>query len=247
MSGTVAEPSTAPTLPIFYHSLEALTAERHGGLRLRDAGFGFAAKATAVPLTAEEFSMAARSLPIVFGAQPPHMPVVVTGLGPERNLFVTPDGHWRKGAYVPAYLRRVPFFLVRAAEQPEDLVLCADPGAAQLSATEGEPIFTAEGKPTPILTRALDFTRAVEEAVRRTQVMAERLTELGLLKPAVVQFEHAGKPLRVDGFHAVDRPALAALPPEQLAELRDKGWLEPIFAHLVSMAGIAELAQAAPA
>ncbi|MCB4820586.1 SapC family protein [Roseicella aerolata] len=230
-------------LPPLYRSLDPLTPERHGRLRVRDAGYGFAATANAIPLAAEEFPAAARSLPIVFGAQAPHLPVALTGLAPGSNLYVSETGTWRPGAYVPAYLRRVPFFLVRAAQHSDQLVLCIDSLAPQVSETEGEPLFTAEGKPTPQLERALALTRAVEEAILRTRAITGRLHELGLLKAAVVQFPHHGKALRVDGFFAVDRPALAALPAGELAELRDKGWLEVIYAHLLSIGGLPGLAR----
>ena len=235
--------SAAPVLPPLYGNLEGLTAERHGTLRLRDTGFGFAAGASAVPLAAEEFVIAARSLPIVFSAQAPHMPVVITGLAAGTNLYVDSGGAWRIGAYVPAYLRRFPFFLLRTAPDSEELALCIDPAAPQVSDTVGEPLFTAEGKPAPQLERAFAFTRSVEEAMLRTRTMALRLAEMELLKPSVVQFDHHGKPLRIDGFFAVDRPALAALPAGQLAELCDRGWLEVIYAHLLSVGGIPELAK----
>ena len=233
----------APALPPLYRSLEGLTAERHAALRLRDAGFGFAAGAPAVPLAAEEFTVAARSLPIVFSAQAPYMPLVITGLAAGTNLFVDSGGAWRIGAYVPAYLRRFPFFLLRTGPDSEELALCIDRSAPQVSDSVGEPLFTAEGKPAPQLERAFAFTKSVEEAMLRTRAMALRLAELGLLKASVVQFQHHGRPLRVDGFFAVDRPALAALPAEQLAELRDRGWLEVIYAHLLSIGAIPELAR----
>lgn len=235
--------ASAPALPPLYRTLEGLTAERHGRLRMRDTGFGFAAGASAIPLAAEEFVVAARNLPIVFSAQAPHMPVVVTGLAAGTNLFVDAGGAWKLGAYIPAYLRRYPFFLLRTAEQSEELALCLDPTAPQISETQGEPLFTEEGKPAPQLERAFAFTRSVEEAMLRTRAMSQRLAELGLLKPAVVQFDQHGKPMRIDGFFAVDRPALAALPAEQLAELRDRGWLEVIYAHLLSIGGLPELAR----
>ncbi|MDN3566152.1 SapC family protein [Paeniroseomonas aquatica] len=232
-----------PVLPPLYRSLEGLTAERHAGLRLRDAGFGFAATASAVPVAAEEFVIAARSLPIVFSAQAPHMPVVITGLAAGTNLYVDSGGAWKAGAYVPAYLRRFPFFLLRTAPDSEELALCIDPGAPQVSTTLGEPLFGPDGKPAPQLDRAFAFSRSVEEAMLRTRTLAVRLAELGLLKPSVVQFDHHGKPMRIDGFFAVDRPALAALPAGQLAELRDRGWLEVIYAHLLSVGGIPDLAR----
>ncbi len=250
MSDTSSQPAAVngaadagPALPPLYRQLEGLTADRHRALRLRDVGYGFAAAASAVPLAAEEFIIAARSLAIVFTAQAPHMPVALTGLAAGANLFVDSGGAWKIGAYVPAYLRRYPFFLLRTAPSSDELALCIDPAAPQVSETQGELLFTPEGKPTPQLERAFAFTKSVEEAMLRTRTMTLRLAELGLLKPAVVQFEQHGKPLRIDGFFAVARPALAALPPEQLAELRDHGWLEAIYAHLLSIGGIPELAR----
>ena len=242
MSGTngVAA-ATQVTLPPLYKALQPLTPEQHGKLRLRDAGFGFAAQAAAIPLAAEEFAAASRSLPVVFAAQAPHMPVAVTSLATSGNGFVNADGTWRSGTYVPAYLRRYPFFLVRMAPGSEELVLCIDPEAPQLSETEGEPFFTADGKATPVVQRALEFAKAVEDAARRTELMIQGLNELEMLKPAVVQFDRAGAPFRIDGFHAVDRPTLMALPPEKLAELRDKGWLEAIIAQLISLQGLGEM------
>jgi len=233
----------APPLPPLYRALEPLTAQRHGTLRLRHAGYRFAAEANAVPLAAEEFVVAARSMPIVFAAQAPHMPVALTGLAAGQNLYVEPDGSWRRGAYIPAYLRRHPFFLMRTAPGSEELALCLDPSAPQLGPAEGEALFTEGGKPGPVVERALTFTRGVEEAMLRTRSMAQGLAKLGLLKPSVVQFQHGAKPFRVDGFFAVDRPALQALAPEKLAELRDRSWLEAIYAHLLSIGGLPELAR----
>lgn len=236
----------APVLPPLYSALEPVAAERHRALRLRDAGWAFAAQANALPLAAEEFASAARTLPIVFAATAPHLPIALTGLSAGENRYVGADGTWREGAYIPAYVRRFPFFLLRSAAGSEELVLCLDRGAPQLSETEGSPLFGPDDKAAEALERAFGFTRAVEQAMLRTRVMSETLASLGLLKPAQVQFQQAdAKQVRVDGFFAVDRPALMALPADKLASLRDQGWLEPVFAHLMSIGGVAELARGA--
>jgi hypothetical protein len=246
-NGTGAPREGAATLPALYARLEGVSVERHGKLRLRDAGFDFAREANAVPLAAEEFVAAARTLPIVFAAQPPHMPVAVTGLASGHSLYVEPDGRWRADAYIPAYLRRHPFFLVRSAPGADQLVLCMDPTAPQVSDNEGDALFAEDGKPTLVLERALAFCRSVEEAALRTRTMSEGLAESGLLKPAIVQFDQGGRPFRVDGFFAVDRAALMAVPPDKLKDLRDRGWLEAVYAHLLSIGGLSALAAAAPA
>lgn len=229
-------------MPPLYGRLEPLTLETHRLLRLKDAGFGFAAGLSAVPLAAEEFIPAARHLPIVFAAEAPHMPVAVTGLKPGANLCVGGDGRWRGDAYIPAYLRRFPFFLVRVKAGAEEMALCLDPGAPQLVQEGGEALFDAAGQPTEAAKRAFEFTRAVEQAFARTRDMAAGLAAMGLLAPATVEVHKDGKPVRVDGFHAVQREALARLSPAQLAELRDKGWLDAVYAHLFSMGAIPELA-----
>ena len=234
--------TTAPVLPPLYTSLEPLTGQRHAALRMRDAGFAYAAKIAAIPVAAEEFAVAGRHYPIVFTAQAPHMPVAVTGLTADSNMHVNPQGQWAEGRYVPAYLRRFPFFLVRVAEGSDELALCIDPTAAQFSTTEGESLFGADQKPTPMLERAFAFCRSLEVALQKTRVMAEALAALGLLQPAAVQFEHNGKPMKIDGFYAVQREALMALPADKLAELRDNGTLEVVYAHLFSIGGLPELA-----
>lgn len=242
MSETTATPAATPLLPPLYKSLEPLTGQRHSELRLRDAGHAFAAGISAIPLAIEEFPVASRHYPIVFTAHAPHMPMVIMGLVADANPLVDANGVWQSGKYIPAYVRRFPFFLVRVAEGSDELALCIDASAPQLSTTEGEILFGADGKPTPILDQAFAFSRSLEAAMHKTRALTDMLTSLNLLQPTAVQFEQNGKPTKIDGFHAVQREAFAALPAEKLAELRDSGALELIYAHLASMAALPELA-----
>jgi SapC len=243
MSDTAAPaaPAATPLLPPLYSALEPLTAQRHADLRLHDAGYAFAARISAIPLVTEEFSIASRHYPIVFTAQTPHMPMVIMSLLADTNPQVDANGAWQPGKYIPAYLRRFPFFLVRVAEGSDELALCVDTTAPQISTTEGEMMFGADGKPTQILDQAFAFSRSLEAAMQKTRALTDLLTSLNLLQPTAVQFEQNGKPTKIDGFHAVQREAFAALPAEKLAELRDNGALELIYAHLASMGGLPEL------
>jgi hypothetical protein len=198
-------------LPPLYGALEPLSAARHGRLRWRDVGLGFAAAAPALPLTLAELGRAARHAPVVFAPEPPHAPLLL----------------W-PAAHVPAYLRRFPFLLARLAPGREELALCLDPGAPQLSETEGEPLFDAAGRPTLLAERAFHFARDVEQGLIAAQAFGTGLAALGLLAPAAL-------PDGRQGFHAVDRAAFARLPGEHLARLRDQGWLEPLVAHFLSI------------
>ena len=97
------EAESAPSqFPMFYGRPEALNPSRHGGLRLKQsAGFDFAAKAHAIPVMAAEMPAAMRSYPIVF-VGPQKMPVVITGVRRDENLFVNAQGQWTQPHYVPA-------------------------------------------------------------------------------------------------------------------------------------------------
>lgn len=247
MSNAPAANGAAVPLPPLYGGIVPLNHMQHARWRVRDVGFGFAAGVPAVPLALEEFALAARHMGVVFATQAPHMPIAILGSGPTRNMFINAEGKWREGAYVPAYLRRYPFLLVRMNASSDELALCLDPGAPQFSETEGEPLFEADAKPTAMATRAFEFTRAVEGSFMRTQEFVTALTELKLLAPAAVQFDQGGRNMRVDGFHAVQREAFNALTGEQLVMLRDKGWLEAIHAHLFSVAALPAIVQQAAA
>jgi hypothetical protein len=137
-----------------------------------------------------------------------------------RVYQVDANGVWQAGKYIPAYLRRFPFFLVRVAEGSDELALCMDTAAPQISTTEGEILFGADGKPTPILDQAFAFSRSLEAAMQKTRALTDLLTSLNLLQPTAVQFEQNGKPTKIDGFHAVQREAFAALPAPLRKRLR---------------------------
>jgi len=231
---------TTSLFPPLYRGLEPLRADRHGALRLRDAGYGFAAGLAAVPVAMEEMAVAGRHHPIVFSAEALFMPVAIMGLAAGHNPHVGADGRWPAGLYLPAYLRRYPFFLARLRDGAEEMALCIDTSAPQLG-EEGEPLFI-DGKPAPALDRAFAFTRDLELALQKTRRMSEALTALGLLQPAAVQFQRDGKPLKIDGFRAVERAAFDKLDGAQLATLRDQGYLEAIYAHLFSVGGLPEMA-----
>lgn len=201
-------------LPPLYGALEPLSAARHGRLRWRDVGPGFAAGAQALPLMLGEIGRAARHAPVVFAPEPPHAPFLL----------------WPAG-FTPAYLRRYPFLLARLTPAREGLALCLDPQAPQLSESEGEPLFDASARPTPLAERAFHFAREVEQGLLAAQAFGSGLAALGLLAPAAL-------PGGRQGFHAVDRGAFARLPGEQLALLRDQGWLEPLVAHFLSVLAI---------
>ena len=64
----------------------------------------FAATTHAIPITVDEFAMAQRHYPVIFGSGFAAAPLMLVGLSEGRNLFMDADGRWQPGTYIPAYV-----------------------------------------------------------------------------------------------------------------------------------------------
>lgn len=231
-------------LPLFYRSIEPLNsvAHRERCIAVPAAPFAFAAAAHLIPAVVEEFTAAARELPILFApAGKHHSTVFLCGLKPGKNLFVDADGRW-SGAYVPAYLRRYPFML--GEREGADPIICIDPTYAGFG-TEGQRLFDADGSLTPPLASMVRLVTDFAAAARHTEAMCARLDELGLLKSITIDVQQQGVEggsASIHGLSIVDEQKLNALPDDVFAELRAKGYLGPVYAHLFSIGATEKLA-----
>ncbi|MEM1385822.1 MAG: SapC family protein [Pseudomonadota bacterium] len=235
-------PEAAASLPLFYQSLTPLFAERHSMLSFDPKRrFDFAAKGNAIPLLADEFQTTQSAYPIVFTTKDPVVPVALMSADQGSNDMVDADGNWREGQYVPAYLRRFPFALVREKEGSDRMVLCADLTSGHF-ATEGEEKRLFEGdKPSAVAERIIDFCTRYEKAMQRTMAMTKQLQDHDLLHPGSVTLERREQKFRVDGFQIVDEERLRALADEPLAGLARQGLVGLIAAHHFSLARMSSL------
>jgi hypothetical protein len=125
-TATHPERSVMPTL-LFYQKPVVLNRETHRNLKLRATpSFAYAAGTNSVPLTGNEFAVAARQFPILFvpDANRQPTPIALLGLRRDENLFVEPDGRW-SGCNVPAFVRRYPYLLAEKGA-PDDFAVCID-------------------------------------------------------------------------------------------------------------------------
>jgi hypothetical protein len=227
--------------PPGYHALVALDRHAHRGLGVAEAKRGaFAASLHSVHLLAAEFFQAARHYPIVFAQDPAsgrHLTLAVTGLEAGRNLFVDSAGRWETHAYVPAYVRRWPFFGApvagREAGEPDTLIM-VDP--AGLAADAAPPVFDAGGAPGAEWTRIETLVRDMEGARRQTDAFVETLVGLGLLEPFEAHaFARTGRDLHLRGMRRVSEDRLNALDGREIKRLMKRGELSRVYAHLMSL------------
>lgn len=242
--------------PLFFSNLVALDTNAHRGLRLaaKRKSFAYAGQANLVPLTVADVAPALRDYPVVFvtDGDVPTL-VAVLSLKPGSNRFVDADGHWRPGAYVPAYVRSYPFIAVRT-EGKSDPVLALDPGADAFKAEDGLPLFDADGKPTDSLRAIMAYQAEYQHLAERTRSMAKALEAAGVLEESVLQIQPpgGGEMQKVAGFRVVSEQKLRALPAEALGKLHEADALGLAYAQMFSMGSLGNLfaesaAAAAPA
>lgn len=222
---------------LIYESAVPVSALRHGGMSFESVGsYAFSAGVNALPLMAVEFLQAAPEYAIVFTAAGDDvLPVVVLGVRPEQNLFLSSDARWQ-AKYVPAFIRRYPF-VFSASDDRKTLTLCIDESHPGLNAEgRGQRLFDAEAKPTAYVEQVLKFLQEYQAQFERTRAFGQRIKQLGLLDPMQAQVTTpAGEKLSLGGFMAVSREKLRALAPDALAALAKNDELELLYLHLHSM------------
>lgn len=228
--------------PFLYQRPEVLSAPRHSGLRLLPGEhFGFASHAHLVPVCAEESLELARSHPIVFIGERA-TPVVVTALRRGSNLFVSPDGAWRKGHRPPLYLRRHPF-LPGPADEVERWPLSVDMASNRVVSEEAAdgvaetalPFFIG-GQPSPLFVTARMLCISFNSRWQSTMKATASIAFAGLLVDQAKRLRDIdGSTLVVGGFKVVDEAAFKALPERYMLTLHRSGALPLIYAHLASM------------
>lgn len=238
------QPAAQSGNPLFYNAPQALSRVVHANHKVVVSGdFSFSKDATSVPLAISEFSAASGHYPIAFiksdadGALP--MPVAILSVTQQGNQFVEEDGSWRRGAYVPAYVRRYPFAFATDASGG-NLVLCADMSSDRISTTEGIPLFN-NGQPSEATTRMLTFCTSYQQDHQATEKFVTCLNEMGLLREQRLVIRGASNSRVLTGLSMLDRARFRSLDDASFLKLRAQGYLGPIYAHLASLHRLREL------
>jgi hypothetical protein len=233
---------------LFYRQLEPLSVEKHRSLGVSNVSnpFSFLADTHLVPLTVDEFGLAAVCYPIIFDTQT-KTPLAVMGLRPGMNVFLGADGSLDPEVYLPAFARRYPFLPVIANNgqpQPageEKVLVCIDRSAKMLSSTPELPFFEGE-KPSRYTQEAIQFCKEFDMLGRRTQEFSKLMEEHGLFEETPLALPRAkadgtpDEPLKIGEYLRISEPKLNALPKEKYIELRDRGISAVMHAHLLSLA-----------
>lgn len=234
---------------LFYNQLEPLSVEKHRNLGVSQVAnpFAFLADTHLVPLTVDEFGLAAVCYPIIFDTQS-KTPLAVMGLRPGMNVFLGADGSLDPEVYLPAFARRYPFLPIIAGQAPQGaqanaddkVLVCIDRSARMLSSTPELPFFEGD-KPSRYTQEAIQFCREFDMLGRRTQEFVKLMDQHGLFETTPLALPRAkadgtpDEPTKLGEYLRISEAKLNALPKDTYLELRDKGVSAVMHAHLLSL------------
>lgn len=214
-----------------------LSSDIHAKLKLKPvSNYAFAKSSHLVSVVLHELPNMSANYPVVFVKTQDSgkfMPMALLGLEPNSNLFVSENGAWQPGAYIPAAFRRYPFALTYTG--PETMALCIDVDSEFLSEEEGIALFNAQGQPSEDLQKIKGFVLELYQSEVLAEKFCEKLVELDLLVPNGIKVQGPDGVKQYDGSFIVDEQKLAALSVEDFMSLRDSGHLVAIYAHLISL------------
>jgi hypothetical protein len=229
-------------LPLFYNSLAPLSSQLHPEHGLVQRSTMIEARGVhAVPVTVDEFALAQRHFPIVFGPGPEPVPLALMGLNEGVNLFVDDEGTFQANVYIPAYMRRYPFMLAKLSPEATELSLCFDDQSGLVKAGEGDRLFDGT-EPSELTKNILGFCEQFEQSVARTRAFMAELVKLELIQEGEFKIQQPGLPdSSYRGFGMVAEDKLQELRGDQARKMVQNGMLGLIYAHLFSLSNIREL------
>lgn len=212
-----------------------LSKEEHAGMGLSRPGrpFDFVKDVRGVPVVTNEIQTAQKYYPVVFSDFENPVLIAVCGILEDRNLFVTDEGKWERGAYVPSYVRCHPFAFAR--REGDEYAIIIDESSSAISSTPEFPFFEGDEISEHTQSR-VDFCGAVNQQREVTKTFCNRVKELGLLNgQRVVQTMSDGTEVKVADYVTIDAARLNELDKDTLQELHRDGSLAAIFAQLFSL------------
>lgn len=173
--------------------------------------------------------------------------VTLFGFQDQENLFLQ-QGNWR-GCYIPLMLRRQPFLIGQQLVREDGIettqrVIHIDLDNPRVSQTEGEALFLPFGGNSPYLDEVAVMLETIHHGMLDSKTFIDLLLEHQLLESFTLDLTFSnGQKQQLAGFYTIHEDNLAALSPELLAQLHQKGYLQAIYMVIASQSNIRHLLQ----
>lgn len=202
-------------------------------------GFEDYANENLLPLTANEFSSAASSFPIVFiknGKTGQFQSIAMSAFEAGNNLYCnSTDAQW-EGVYVPQVIQREPFTLGADPNDDKTLIVYLDENSGLLHKSEGDNLFEKNGDESTFLKGVHKQLGDYYQAELASHAFTKALLENNLLKEIELSINFdSQRSKRIKGLYTVDEEKLSSLDEPSIVTFFQKGYLVPIYAMLNSI------------
>ena len=222
-------------------NLVTLDGQAHRNLRVSRHTSPHTARVDAMSVVPREFQRLVAHYPIFFtkSAESGRFePTVLLGFQKKENLFFVGD-RWDV-AYVPLQMQRQPFSLLPRGQGGADIAI--DMSSSQVRTDEGERLFHDDGQASKYLQGITSILSALVTGSREGHAFTARLSELELLEPVKINIEFVDhSEASLQGLYWIAPAVLKALPAAQLAELRDREFLEWMYFQMASVSHMSGL------
>ncbi|WP_448211859.1 SapC family protein [Colwellia sp. MEBiC06753] len=216
----------------------------HGKVKIKPSRhFPHVEKEQIVPLIVHEFASAAAEMPVVFVKNADtgeFTPVAIMGFEAGENLFY---GETWRASYVPAVVMHHPFALMPSKEDPENLQMIVIETDEVLNGTEGEALFKEDGSETAYLEQRKNALGKYFEHSHVTKAFVNFLKEKDLLVEQTLNLELNGQKRQLSGVYLIHEGKLNELSDQDFLDMKKRGYLSPIYAHLLSVQQLNNLAR----
>jgi hypothetical protein len=196
-------------------------------------GFKYAKDLNQSIITIDEFFKACRSFPIVFSQnqQNEYIATVILGFT-QKNVFIDGKNEWRKGEYIPAFVRRYPFIFIK---ENDILALAYDEECKKINTKKGTSLFEEDGSESEYVKNIMLFMQNYQISYNNTSKFIAELEKFDLLEEATAEVNVEDKKYNFKGFKKVNENKLNNLEEEKVLRLIKSGSYKLILAHLVSL------------
>ena len=199
-----------------------------------------------IPVVIQEFIQLATEFPIVFvknSESGQFLPVAMMGVKANINLYCQ-NKNWSANV-IPKIFHQAPFSLMFNESTPNEVHIAINEQSPLLSAEKGEALFNEQGEQSELLQNRSKNLVAMAEFTQQTKMFTDLLLEKKLLtqRQLTVKLNSEKQPLNIDGIYLIDESVLNNFTQTEFEEIRTKGLLPLIYAHLTSIHQISRLTQ----
>jgi len=201
-------------------------------------------KIMSVPLGIGEFYEACKDYPILFVKNQEGHWLAIALLGyNDTNVYLDENHSFKKGKYLPAFLRRYPFVLAQNEGQESFSLGIEEEALEELNeSNQLRALFKEDKTPSDLTKSTLDFLVRFQGELQASSAFIKELEtwELLVQKSANV-LDEEGKSHTINGFFTINEEKLNHLSEKKKLDIYKKGATPFMTAHLISLSNIRRL------